>query len=524
MLRIKNIKRSPKLGQDFYEKEIEKILGLKKGDYRWAIHQESLDARKKDNIFFLASINVWPKLPISPKRYGKNKNVEEIQEEIYSIPFIGPREHVQPIVVGAGPCGLFAAYILAQAGLKPILLERGKRVEERIRDVEDFWKGGPLDVNSNVQFGEGGAGTFSDGKLTSRSKDPRGRFVNETFVKFGAPDRIAYMKKPHIGTDRLRKVLVNLRKELLDLGCQIHFQEELLSWEEEDNFYRVKTNKGQYLASHLILALGHSARNTFEAIHGLGLKMEAKPFAVGFRIEQSQDMINNRQHGQIFKDFLPPAEYSLTHQAGEIGCYTFCMCPGGYVVAASSEEGRLVVNGMSYLDRGGANANAAILATVDESIFGPGLFSGMEFQRSIEEKAFALGGGDYKAPCQRAEDYLRGIVSPGQGDLVPSYKPGVKYVDLNQIYPEKINQALQEALKAMDKKIPGFASGQALLTGVETRSSSPVRIVRDLESLESISHPRIYPGGEGAGYAGGIVSSAIDGIRIAEKIIENMGK
>lgn len=522
MLRIKNIKRSPKVGQDFYKKEIQKILKLKDDEFTWEVHQESLDARRKDNIFYLGQVNVWPKIKISKKIIDRGKYIEEIEEESYSIPKLS--SSIQPVVVGSGPCGLFASYVLAKAGLKPILLERGKRVEERIKDVENFWQGGVLSLDSNVQFGEGGAGTFSDGKLTSRSKDPRGRLIIDKFIEFGAPKEISYMKKPHIGTDRLRKVLIDFRKELIDLGCEIHFEEKFMGIKKENKQYKIETEKATYKSPILILALGHSARDTFEFLYEFGLEMESKSFAVGFRIEQSQEIINLRQNGEKFKDYLPPAEYALTHQAGDIGCYTFCMCPGGHVVAAASEQGHLVVNGMSFYNRDGSNANAAILATVDKNIFGEGVLAGMDFQRKIEKKAFEMAGKNYNAPVQKVEDYLSYKKTEKLGELEATYKPNVSFCDLNEMYPKKINDSIHEALRNMDKKIPGFASGDAILTGVETRSSSPVRLLRDKNSLESISHPGIYPAGEGAGYAGGIISSAIDGIRIAEKVIEKLQK
>lgn len=520
MLRIKNIKRSPKVGLDFYEKEICQILRLKKDQFNWEIYQESLDARKKDKVFFVAQINVWPKKELSRKFLNKLKNVELVENVEYT--FKKVQSKIRPVIVGSGPCGLFAAYILAEAGLKPILLEKGKPVEQRILDVEEFWKSGSLNSSSNVQFGEGGAGTFSDGKLTSRSKDPRGRLILKKFVEFGAPEEILYMKKPHVGTDRLRKVLIKFRKKLLELGCEIRFEEEFLNLKKIGDSYEVKTSKGVYETSALILALGHSARDTFELLYKFGLRMESKPFAVGFRIEQKQEVVNERQYGKKFMDYLPPAEYALTHQSGDIGCYTFCMCPGGYVVGASSEEGHLVVNGMSYKSRNGDNANAAILASIDEEIFGQGVLDGIKFQREIEKKAYKLGGESYLAPVEKVEDFLNRVNDPLEDGVQPTYKPGVKYVDLNQIYPEKINEALREALIAMDEKMVGFSSKGAVLTGVETRSSSPVRLVRDRDNLMSVSHKGIYPAGEGAGYAGGIISSAIDGIRVAEAVLKNI--
>ncbi|MCD1146657.1 FAD-dependent oxidoreductase [Peptoniphilus sp. KCTC 25270] len=518
MLRIRNIRRKPSESMEIYEKEIGKILRLGKEDFTWELHQESLDARKKHDVHYMGQLNVWPKKEISKKFIEKKKNIDFAKEVHYE--FLKSEKEIRPIIVGSGPCGLFAAYVLAKSGLKPILLERGEKVEDRIHSVENFWDTGTLNPKSNVQFGEGGAGTFSDGKLTSRSKDPKGKLVLDTFVEMGAPKEILYMKKPHIGTDRLRKVLISFRKELLAMGAEIHFQEQVLLIEKREEKYQVKTEKGEYESEALVLALGHSARDTFEMLFEKKLAMESKPFAVGFRIEQNQEAVNLQQYGEIFKDQLPPAEYALTYQAGDFGCYTFCMCPGGYVVAAASEEGRLVVNGMSYYKRDGNNANAAILATVDEKIFGKGALAGMEFQREMEEKAFVLGGSNYKAPAQRVGDYLAKKRSQGEGKVLPTYEPGVSYTDLNGLYPEVVNQAIHKALMGMEKKMKGFAGEDSLLTGVETRSSSPVRLIRDKETLESISHENIYPAGEGAGYAGGIVSSAIDGIRVAEKIIE----
>lgn len=505
--RINNLHRPIDSKPEAYEAEIEKITGLKPGDYTWCRHRESIDARKGRTMRFIAAVDVT-----TDKKVRKNKQILPVKETPYDLSPIQSTE--KPVVVGAGPAGLFCAWVLAKRGMAPILLERGDGVEDRVKKVEAFWKTGELDPESNVQFGEGGAGTFSDGKLTSRSKDPRGRTVLALFSRLAEDESILYKKKPHVGTDALRKVLVLLRKELEAMGAEIHFRTRLTSLVKENDGYSLSTNKGDFRSKYVVLALGHSARDSFYMLHEKGVAMEQKPFAVGFRIEEPQAAIDKSQYGDMCR-FLPAADYSLTAKVEEKGVYTFCMCPGGKVVAAASEAGGVVTNGMSYKARNGENANAAVLVTIDHETYGEGVLAGVAFQREIERKVFAMSNS-YKAPVESVSSYLYGEET---GGVEPTYKPGTFEADLHTIYPEALDRALTEGLKDMGRRFPALLD-KAMLTAPETRSSSPVRITRDSASLESISHENLYPAGEGAGYAGGIVSSAMDGMRVAEKIIE----
>ncbi len=505
--RINNLHRPIDSKPEAYEAEIEKITGLKPGDYTWSRHRESIDARKGRTMRFIAAVDVT-----TDKKVRKNKQILPVKEMPYDLSPIQSTE--KPVVVGAGPAGLFCAWVLAKRGMAPILLERGDGVEDRVKKVEAFWKTGELDPESNVQFGEGGAGTFSDGKLTSRSKDPRGRTVLELFSRLAEDESILYKKKPHVGTDALRKVLVLLRKELEAMGAEIHFRTRLTSLVKENDGYSLSTNKGDFRSKYVVLALGHSARDSFYMLHEKGVAMEQKPFAVGFRIEEPQAAIDKSQYGDNHR-FLPAADYSLTAKVEEKGVYTFCMCPGGKVVAAASEAGGVVTNGMSYKARDGENANAAVLVTIDDTTYGEGILAGVAFQREIEQKVFAMTNS-YKAPVESVSSYLYGEET---GGVEPTYKPGTFEADLHTIYPEALDRALTEGLKDMGRRFPALLD-KAMLTAPETRSSSPVRITRDSASLESVSHENLYPAGEGAGYAGGIVSSAMDGMRVAEKIIE----
>lgn len=505
--RINNLHRPIDSKPEAYEAEIEKITGLKPGDYTWCRHRESIDARKGRTMRLIAAVDVT-----TDKKVRKNKQILPVKEAPYDLSPIQSTE--KPVVVGAGPAGLFCAWVLAKRGMAPVLIERGDGVEDRVKKVEAFWETGELDPESNVQFGEGGAGTFSDGKLTSRSKDPRGRTVLALFSRLAEDESILYKKKPHVGTDALRKVLVLLRGELEAMGAEIHFRTRLTSLVKENDGYSLSTNKGDFRSKYVVLALGHSARDSFSMLHEKGVAMEQKPFAVGFRIEEPQAAIDKSQYGDNHR-FLPAADYSLTAKVEEKGVYTFCMCPGGKVVAAASEEGGVVTNGMSYKARDGENANAAVLVTIDHTTYGEGVLAGVAFQREIEQKVFAMTNS-YKAPVESVSSYLYGEET---GGVQPTYKPGTFDADLHTIYPEALDRALTEGLKDMGRRFPALLD-KAMLTAPETRSSSPVRITRDLSTLESISHENLYPAGEGAGYAGGIVSSAMDGMRVAEKIIE----
>ncbi len=492
-----------------------------------SIYKKSIDARRKKDIHFICSIDVV--LSKSFKAYKKliSKNVIEVYPYVYKLP-----EHKKlgstPVVVGFGPAGMFASLILSELGYDPIIIERGKGIDERTVDVNNFWKNSNLNTESNVQFGEGGAGTFSDGKLNTGIKDTRIRKVLEEFVSCGAPEEILYSTKPHIGTDKLKTTVKNLRKKIISFGADIRFEtklEKIIIKDDKitsvivrfkEQIYEIKTNI-------LILAIGHSARDTFKMLYDNGICMEPKPFSVGARIEHLQEMINKSQFGQFYNHkSLGAADYKLSvHLKNKRGVYTFCMCPGGEVVAAASEKGGLVTNGMSEYKRDKLNANSALLVGVYPSDFKTNHpLAGIEFQRDLEKKAFLLGGSNYNAPVQLVGDFLRGNPSKSVGTVEPSYKPGYNLCDISYCFPEFVLESLKQGITEIDKKLYGFASYDAVLTAVETRSSSPVRIIRD-KKCESINLKGLYPCGEGAGYAGGIISAAVDGIKTAENIVVN---
>ena len=507
----------------------EEILSLE-------ILRRSLDCRKKPEIFYVYSVEVQvkdeEKVLLRAKKNPKAKEQFSISDQIrYQFP--KPVElkegTMRPVIAGAGPAGLFCAYILALAGLKPILLERGSCVEERTRDVEQFWQTGKLLPNSNVQFGEGGAGTFSDGKLNTLVKDKNGRnrAVLETFVRFGAKESILYDAKPHIGTDVLAKVIRNMREELLRLGADVRFHAQVTGIELKDGeVCALRLHDGERLAcKDLVLAIGHSARDTFEMLDAMGLAMEPKPFAVGFRVEHPQEMINESQYGDPAPEGLEAAAYKVTAKAKNgRAVYSFCMCPGGYVVNASSEEGRLAVNGMSYSGRDGKNANSAIIVAVSpEDYPGEGPLSGITFQRELEEKAYRLGEG--KIPVQRYGDYKNHILEINenvalQEGFEPCMKGEYKYSDLSQLLPKECGKAIIDGMTQFGRQISGFDREDAILSGVESRTSSPVRILRDDFCEAGIRG--IYPCGEGAGYAGGITSAAMDGLKVGEVLIKRL--
>ncbi len=497
---------------------IENIIDIK-------ISKKSIDAREKRGGFYVISLDVNIK---DEHKYLKIKDVSKIQPFIYHIPKI--KSHKNPVIIGFGPSGLMAGLILARAGLNPIIVERGKSVYERSKDINKFWKTGYLDENSNVQFGEGGAGTFSDGKLTTGIKDYRCRVLLEEFVKASAPEEILYNAKPHIGTDKLINMVKNIRQEIISLGGQVLFEHKMIDLLTKDNFVtgvtiqNLKTNKiFDINTNNVVLAIGHSARDTFELIHKKNHPIEKKPFAVGVRIEHSQIFINNAQYGK-FACYLPAADYKLSVRLrNNRGAYTFCMCPGGYVVNASSEKNRLVTNGMSYFNRNGNNANSALLIEVyPDDLDNSSTLSGIDFQRDLEHKAFVAGGSNYFAPVQKIGDILKGVPSTSIGDIKPTFKPGVTPANFREIFPDFIYDSIRLGILEMDKKIKGFANENGLLTAVESRSSSPIRIIRDKESLQSIKYKGLYPCGEGCGYAGGIVSAGVDGIKCAEAIINSL--
>lgn len=492
----------------------------------YEILKKSLDARKKGSVFWVYSfaVEVADEKSVLNK---KLKNVGILSGKKYNFDykrFVGVQ---RPVVTGTGPAGLFCALMLSRCGLNPLVIERGESVADREKSINKFWNGGELDFNSNVQFGEGGAGTFSDGKLTCGVNDVRTRFVLDEFAAMGAPDEIRYISKPHIGTDYLKTVVANIRNEIISNGGEILFNTLLTDiYAPNGNVEKVRLknikNDNEYdvTCNCLVLAIGHSSRDTYEMLFNKGLEMVKKPFSVGVRIEHKRTFINRIQYkDDEIAHTLPAADYKLSCHPSGRGAYTFCMCPGGVVVSGSSEKGGVVTNGMSYFSRNEENSNSAVLVSVlPEDISGESPLDAVEFQRKLEKSAFDIGGNNYYAPCQRVEDFLNGVPSKQCGSVQPSFKPGVKYTDLSKVLPDFVCRTLREALKEFDKKMPGFCLGDALLTGVETRSSAPLRIVRGEDMMSNVKG--IYPIGEGAGYAGGIMSSAIDGIKCAEKIAE----
>ena len=452
-------------------------------------------------------------------------NDVKIQENTTKEKIIPGKEKMnsRPIIVGMGPAGMFAGLVLAKNGYRPLVIERGEKIEDRTKTVEQFWDTGKLNLESNVQFGEGGAGTFSDGKLTTRIKDKRCNFVLDTFLKYGAPEEIAYDGKPHIGTDNLKIVVKNIRNRIVELGGKILFNSKLQDLIIENRELKsLIVNGDEIPCSNLILAIGHSSRDTYEMLFKRKVFMEPKAFAVGVRVEHLQHMIDVRQYGKFAgHPKLGHADYRLTYRdRNGRGVYSFCMCPGGKVVAAASEEGELVTNGMSYYSRNLDNANSAVVVTVGGDDFqGNSPLKGMEFQRHYEKLAYKLGGGGYTAPVQLIRDFLKEEVSTKLGKVKPTYRPGYEFRDLKVCLPPEVVGGLQEGFTNFEKKIKGYAKGDGIITGIETRTSAPVRIPRR-DNLESISVRGLYPCGEGAGYAGGIISAAVDGMKAAENIIE----
>ena len=492
----------------------------------FTVVRRSIDARRKNHIVAVYTIDVKAEneSDLLAKFDGSNR-VRPAPSVVYRMPVAKNIPPLSPVVVGTGPCGLFAGLILAQLGFKPLVIERGKDVDARIKDVNNFWRDGKLNADSNVQFGEGGAGTFSDGKLTTQIKDKanRCRKVLNEFVKAGAPEDILYNAKPHIGTDNLIRVVKNIRKEIIRLGGAVRFETKMTGIEIKDGkVIAAVVNDSQTIETgNIILALGHSARDTFQELHASEVPMQAKPFSIGVRIEHPQALIDKAQYGKFAGHAsLGTAEYKLVaHCSNGRSAYTFCMCPGGRVIASSSEPGMLVTNGMSVYKRDRTNANSALLVGVTPDDFdGESPLAGVEFQRKWERKAFALGGGNYFAPVQLVGDFLAGVASSSIGEVKPSYEPGTISCDIAECLPDFVTETIRLAIPELDKKLRGFARDDAVITAVESRSSSPVRILRD-ETFQSIGVKGLYPAGEGAGYAGGIISAAIDGIKTAEAVI-----
>lgn len=531
--KLNNIKLSINHTEKEFIKKVEQMLNISFESIKeYKIVGKSIDARKKDNIFYVYTIDFDLKkddTKILEKNYVSQNNKDSILKEINEI-YV---ENVdkRPVVVGSGPAGLFAALMLSKWNLKPIIIERGEKVEDRVKDVYRFFNSkGNFDKfkkESNVQFGEGGAGTFSDGKLTTNTHNKYIEIVIDELVKFGAKEEIRYLSKPHIGTDELVKILIKIRKYIISKGGEYRFSNKFIDFKEENNalkkaIIRDLVNEIDYEieTNHLILAVGHSARDTFYMLRDRNIEMIKKPFSVGVRIEHKREYIDKHQYGKFYKK-LPAAEYKLNARLENgRGVYTFCMCPGGVVVPAASEENRLVVNGMSYSKRDKENSNSAILVDIRPEDLGEDVLSGVEFQRQLEEKAFNLGGSNYFAPVQLVEDFINNKKSEKILDVVPSYSIGYTLSNLNDCFPDYISYSLREGLKLLNNKFKDFSKNPAILTAVESRSSSPIRIIRDDNYNSNIKG--IIPSGEGAGYAGGIMSAAVDGIKCAFKVLENV--
>lgn len=537
MLRLTQIKLPLDYTDDSLKAAIFERLGIAPKELlSISIFRRGYDARKRSNIFFIFTIDVelQDEAAVLKRLQAENKATDIGLTPDTSYKFVTQAPATltsRPIIIGTGPCGLLAGMVLAQMGFRPIILERGKAVRERTKDTWGLWREGVLNPESNVQFGEGGAGTFSDGKLYSQIKDPQhhGRKVLEEFVKAGAPEEIMYVSKPHIGTFRLVKMVEKMRATITELGGEVRFgckvaKIEIEAGENGGQVRGVVLADGEKIAAeHVLLAIGHSARDTFEMLHAQGIYIEAKPFSIGFRIEHPQTLIDRARFGNYAgNEMLGAADYKLVHHcANGRSAYSFCMCPGGQVVAAASEPGRVVTNGMSQYSRAERNANAALVVGVEPKDF-PGDYKtnplvGIDFQRHWESMAFKAGGSTYQAPAQRVGDFLAGRASTAVGEVDPSYQPGVFMTDLASCVPPYVVDSLREAIPAFDKQIRGFAMADAILTAVETRTSSPIRITRNTE-CQSLNTHGLFPAGEGAGYAGGILSAAVDGIKVAEAL------
>lgn len=525
-IRINNIILDIEDDINILKEKAAKKLRLSKSQLKsLKILRESIDARKKESIKFNYTLELTTD--------NEEKLVERLNDSDVKLEAVKYAEEIafgyrkmkhRPIIVGMGPAGMFAGLLMARKGYNPLIIERGQKVEERTAAVNSLWRTGILNTESNVQFGEGGAGTFSDGKLTTRIKDNRCDYVLESFVKCGAPEEILYSGKPHVGTDILKEVVKNIREEIIALGGEVRFSsrlEELII--KNGELTGIIVNGEELPCEILVLALGHSSRDTYEMLYRNNILLTPKPFAIGVRIEHLQSLIDENQYGRFAgHKRLRAADYRLSYTSAKLGrsVYSFCMCPGGEVVAAASEEKRLVTNGMSYYKRDGLNANSALVVNVEPKDFNSNNpLGGMEFQRHYESLAYKVGGGDYMAPVQLVGDFLKDRVSRKLGRIAPSYRPGYEFRELKQCLPSYIVEALKEGLLNFDNKIKGYAAEDAIMTGIETRTSAPVRIERT-ENLHSKSVLGLYPAGEGAGYAGGIISAAVDGLKVAEKIMQ----
>lgn len=543
MIRVSELKLPLAHAPEALPALIASTLGIAPGDIAaHTVYKRSFDARKADLLaVYIADVALADakQEAVVLARHAGRPHVQPAPDMAYRLPARADEGAPRPVVVGFGPCGIFCALMLAQMGFRPIVLERGKTVRQRTKDTWGLWRKSVLNPESNVQFGEGGAGTFSDGKLYSQIKDPRflGRKVMEEFVKAGAPDEILYVAHPHIGTFKLVKVVENIREQIIALGGEIRFEQRVTDAHIENGHLRgltvldQRTGESHELrADHVVMALGHSSRDTFEMLHARGVHIEAKPFSIGFRVEHPQGLIDRARWGRhAGHPLLGAADYKLVHHASNgRSVYSFCMCPGGTVVAATSEPNRVVTNGMSQYSRNERNANAGIVVGIDPRDY-PGWeegrigspLAGIMLQRTLESNAFVLGGGDYRAPGQLVGDFVAGKPSSALGSVEPSYKPGVTPGDLHAALPAYAIEAMREAFPAFGRKIKGFDLHDAVLTGVETRTSSPIKITRD-EDFQSLNVRGLYPAGEGASYAGGILSAGVDGIKVAEAVARSV--
>lgn len=522
MIRLRQIKISvQKDNLETLKKECSKLLKINIQDINnLTIHKKSLDARKKPKLFYIYEVDITTSKENIILKNNKSENILIAPKEKYIFNITGtkPLEN-RPIIIGAGPAGLFCGYMLAKHGYKPLIIERGEKIEDRANTVNNFWKNNQLNTESNVQFGEGGAGTFSDGKLVSQVKNTnnRGKEAFNILVENGAPEEIKYLNKPHLGTDLLKNIIINIRTQIIKMGGEFKYNTKLTNLKITNNkLETIELNNNTWLKTNiLVLAIGHSARDTFEMLYNTKVPMEPKPFAVGIRIQHPQELINENQYGKDFAKILEPASYKLTYKSQNgRGVYSFCMCPGGFVVNASSEPNKLAINGMSNHKRDTKNANSAIIVTISPNDYGTSPLDGIKFQRDLEEKAFQEGNG--YIPVQLFKDYKNNKKTKELGNINPIFKGNYNFANLNNIFPNYINESLKEALESFDNNIKGFANDNAILSAVESRTSSPVRIIRNEIGESSIQG--LYPCGEGAGYAGGITSAAIDGIKIAETI------